>query len=701
MKQDNRDNTKAWQTTNTGGTNYVGEIHFHEPEPNSPLTRQEYRNRQALLTKVKNFWVKGVLEKSLYNQVLIQLGLEEQLDAVANPWNVIVETEESSPQPLPEGTKVIDIFDQIGAGRTLLILGEPGAGKTTTLLELTRDLIARAEQDVNHLVPVIFNLSSWAVKRQKVADWLVEELNIKYQVPKKIGQPWLEQQQLLPLLDGLDEVKAEYREQCLDALNAFHQEYGSELVVCSRIKDYNALSNRLNFQSAVDIRSLTLEQVSHYLDSVSSNFTGLRALVKEDTALQELASSPLMLNIMVLAYEGVAWENLPRTEVVEERRQQLLNAYIEKMFERRGVSQRYSSVQTRRWLKWLAQRMVQESQTIFLIERIQPSWLRLGLQQWVYSAGVKLIIALVLFSTASLGAWFSQSLVFAVAVLISAILTSIIGGLGFYIQGNKNHLNALLSGGLLFILLFSINLELVISIVVLTLLIVLTLLEDFSNAAIQPITLLKIRFKEAKKEVNLSLIGGITVGLTVGFGLGLGGGKQSLIPGITMGLISSLGGTLLFILAFGLSGRLVGSDLKITTIPNQGIRQSATNAIVSTLFLGLASSFTIGLLLGPALLGVIAPAPGSNWLFAGLRVVYSLMFVVFLGTGSVGGLIHGGIACIQHFTLRLILYCNNYIPWNYARFLDYATEHIFLQKVGGGYIFIHRLLLEHFAQMEL
>ncbi|MDJ0592593.1 MAG: hypothetical protein QNJ72_21810 [Pleurocapsa sp. MO_226.B13] len=41
------------------------------------------------------------------------------------------------------------------------------------------------------------------------------------------------------------------------------------------------------------------------------------------------------------------------------------------------------------------------------------------------------------------------------------------------------------------------------------------------------------------------------------------------------------------------------------------------------------------------------------------------------------------------------------MPWNYARFLDYAAERIFLRKVGGGYIFIHRMLLEHFARMEL
>jgi hypothetical protein len=69
--------------------------------------------------------------------------------------------------------------------------------------------------------------------------------------------------------------------------------------------------------------------------------------------------------------------------------------------------------------------------------------------------------------------------------------------------------------------------------------------------------------------------------------------------------------------------------------------------------------------------------------------------------GLIYGLIFGGQTCIQHFTLRLILYHKGHIPWNYARFLDYATARIFLQKVGGGYIFIHRLLMEHFAEMEL
>ena len=43
---------------------------------------------------------------------------------------------------------------------------------------------------------------------------------------------------------------------------------------------------------------------------------------------------------------------------------------------------------------------------------------------------------------------------------------------------------------------------------------------------------------------------------------------------------------------------------------------------------------------------------------------------------SMGALWYGGMDAIQHLTLRVILYCNLCIPWNYARFLDYAAERI-------------------------
>ena len=69
-----------------------------------------------------------------------------------------------------------------------------------------------------------------------------------------------------------------------------------------------------------------------------------------------------------------------------------------------------------------------------------------------------------------------------------------------------------------------------------------------------------------------------------------------------------------------------------------------------------------------------------------------------LSTGFLGTLFYSGTGLIFHLILRLILYKRRYIPWNYTNFLNYATDLLFLQRVGGGYRFIHDLLREHFAQ---
>jgi predicted NACHT family NTPase len=164
--------------------------------------------------------------------------LENRLDALDRPWGMVWEASAQTRQSLSKDTRIIDLFQQMGAGRSLLILGEPGSGKTTTLLELARDLLQEAELDINQPIPVVFNLSAWVNEKITIDDWLVRELNTKYQVSKEIGKTWIKNQQLLLLLDGLDEVLAERRDFCVEAINQFCQEYGeTEIVVCSRIEE--------------------------------------------------------------------------------------------------------------------------------------------------------------------------------------------------------------------------------------------------------------------------------------------------------------------------------------------------------------------------------------------------------------------------------------------------------------------------------
>ncbi|GAB4203432.1 MAG: hypothetical protein Fur006_57730 [Coleofasciculaceae cyanobacterium] len=614
-------------------------------DANIRLSRQENRNRQILLNKVRNYWIKGVLETSLHGKALIELGLEERLDAVVRPWGLAWErndmrspgeVQEMHSQPLPPGTHLIDKFDELGAGRTLLILGEPGSGKTITLLELTKDLIERTELDLTQPIPVVFNLSSWSSHKQTLAqqnsatsfvNWLVQELHTKYQVSKEIGQTWVKQQQLLLLLDGLDEVSAKQRQGCVDALNHFNQDYGqTEIVVCSRIKDYNALSTHLRFQAAIYLQPLTLPQIDRYLTTAGAKLAALNTALHTNATLQELAQSPLMLNIMTLAYQNIAIEELP-SQNLEELCHHLFNTYIEQMFNRRGANRRYSKEQAKKWLTWLAQRMQEESQTVFLIERMQPSLLKTDRQKWMYGIG---------------------------ASVIGGLMVGLVGGL------NVGQIFGL-SAGLISGLVLGLNGGLVAGIILV-----------LSLNQIEPVATLKWSWQKARE----NLLPGLRVGVVVGLFLvliyspflgQLYGLEVGLIDSLRFGL-SGLGAGLIFVLLRGLTG----SGIETSTVPNQGIWQSVKNAIVFSS------------------IGVLALAP--------LAVLVGSRILVGTTTGILFGLLSpAGIACIQHLTLRLVLLCDRYIPWNYAHFLDYATQLIFLQKVGGGYIFIHRLLLEHFA----
>ena len=72
-----------------------------------------------------------------------------------------------------------------------------------------------------------------------------------------------------------------------------------------------------------------------------------------------------------------------------------------------------------------------------------------------------------------------------------------------------------------------------------------------------------------------------------------------------------------------------------------------------------------------------------------MALVLAYLVCLILGIGDV----------ISHFSLRFIVYSRGYSPLKLGHFLDSCTKLVFLRKVGAGYIFIHRMLLEHFAAM--
>ncbi len=640
------------------------------------LTRMEYRQRRVLLSKVKEYWIKGVLEKSLLTKEMVKLDLEQCSDAVDPPCNDFEELSQESRQILPTGTGATDVFNQIGEGRTLLILGDPGAGKTLTLLKLGQNLITHAEENVSCLIPVVFNLSSWGSKRQTIADWLVQELWSKYQVPKEVSKDWINNQQLLLLLDGLDEVITDRREVCVKAINQFIQEHGqTEIVVCSRIADYESLATRLELRGAIYIRSLTPEQINQYLDRAGEQLRAVKTLLAEDSALQELAKSPLTLSIIALAYQGKKVEELFQIGSVAERRKHLFNAYIEKLFERKGTKQPYSENQMRYWLTWLAQQMSQMSQTVFLIEQIQPTWLPRDVQRLIYSVGVSLTVGLTaaIFHVAPLSSVFEGSIGLVEGLMGGVIAGLFYGLLGGFIsrllRGTIARLATGLTLGLLFGLVFWLVLGSNFGLTYGLLYAVCgVIIYDFFSKDIEPVDTLEWSWSKALNNLGLALIFVVILSVTNG-----------PIFGLIFGLL------LWLILSWEKQ-----TEINTTTGPNQGIWKSVHDTVKVTVIMGLGSGIFLGVIQAQYTL-----IPEASSLVFG--VANGIMFGYAAALLSTRG---AGFVCFQHLILRLLLWRTGRIPWNYARFLDYAAERIFLQKVGGGYIFFHRTLLEHFSQLR-
>jgi eukaryotic-like serine/threonine-protein kinase len=720
----------------------IGDINVVYQLP--PVEAEDRRNLLILLRKVKQFWIEGVLEQSVYHEAMIQLGKETRPEMVQHPWEKVLELPDKTSRSLPPDKNIREVFKE--AGRALLILGEPGSGKTITLLELAQELISIAENDPTQPIPIVLNLSTWSIQNPSIFDWLVGELSSKYQIPKRFGRPWVGNNRLLLLLDGLDEVDHNQRDRCVKAINEFVEQSGVPgIAVCSRLEEYLALPVYLKLSGAICLQPLTFDQINEYFDKVGSPLAALGALLPNDLILQELAQTPLMLNVMSLAYQDLPIEALSQGEfiTVEGRRKNLFDTYIKRMFERKGKADSlYDSNRVIEWLTWLAKRMILHSETIFLMEELQPSWLRTRKQFWVYGLISRLFFGLIIGLAYEL-----------ISGLISGRITTLIFWL---ISGLSAGLIIGLFNGLLFILTNESERK-----------------TSYAQTVEASIWHWLGTLRRTKLEPNFGLIYGLSYGLSVGIiigiivGLNVGwfeGMFVGLIGGWIFGIISGLTNRKESITSdiqtiealnwswegvgdgctYGMFGGMIvgsifgfigGTIFYLSMVFEQGTWGTGMDMILGMIMMIMLPHATgilcgaIGMIIGSIFGGLKSiiiekkslPNQGILWsirnavfggllggLICGLSVWIILVKMEMLIDGTIFGLsigilagllFYGGLDVIKHYTLRLILWWQGYTPLNYVRFLDYATKLIFLRKVGGGYIFIHRMLLEHFAAM--
>jgi len=138
--------------------------------------------------------------------------------------------------------------------------------------------------------------------------------------------------------------------------------------------------------------------------------------------------------------------------------------------------------------------------------------------------------------------------------------------------------------------------------------------------------------------------------------------------------------------------------------PNQAIIESAKNSIALT-FLGFAM---VGLFYG-SLSDSFVQISYNSGLFSSFAIsmilaliFLSLVFGFFIVSfvNNEGDYVSTS-NCIEHFSLRLVLWRSGVIPWDYAAFLSYTSDLGLTRQIGNEFRFYHDLLQEHFAQILL
>lgn len=548
---------------------------------------RQKRERRVLIERVRRDWIDSVLEQSPYRAARAELGLTSLPEVIERSLDVTVESPSSGKQTLPADTPIAEIFDR--AERFLLILGEPGTGKTMLLLELAEELLDRAKRDETCPVPVVFNLSSWVADDTPLWEWLISELGVHYDVPKETAESWIFNDTLMPLLDGLDELDEESRPYCLQKINLYR---GVQtlwpVVVCSRSEQYRAAEVELRTGGAVTVNPLDPRSVESCLNLAGPRLAGVKAALELEPELRELVSKPLMLSLLLAAPSAAnaGAASGSSTATYDSVSKGVLAAYVDAMLAGHDEGLSTDQESTLNWLSWLASAMRREQHTVFHLEKLALEWLPRRDRQIARRVEVLIPGLYCMLFCALIGAWTGYG-PFGV----------VIWGLGGFLIGSAQAFDQ----------------------------------TSWSDGRQPP-------------------------------------GDRPDAP----------------------------TEFSADSGPNMGIRRSARRALWG----GIWGLLMVALLIGLPWVQANTMSRDSQALATDWQDITATEVAVLAALTLVWqALLSGGLFYLRHYVVRALLWRRRLAPWDYVGFLDYAHERLLLRKVGGGYVFIHRRLLDYFADL--
>lgn len=224
-----------------------------------------------------------------------------------------------TPPPPP-----VPLSNALTEQKHLVILGEPGTGKSTTL-QFVALCFARSEEGWprqrlgldEKRVPVRIELRPYD-GLERLDRFLVRWLDTQYYVPETLAQEWLKEGRLAVLLDGLDEVPYEHRSDVVRALEGFvvsAEGKACRIVVSSRIAGYQRTRELggdfghytiCPFAGPEDALLYTAGWLRPFRgttdEEAKAEARNLLEQMEEQIGLRRVRSNPLLLRLIVTVY---------------------------------------------------------------------------------------------------------------------------------------------------------------------------------------------------------------------------------------------------------------------------------------------------------------------------------------------------------------------------------------------------------------
>jgi hypothetical protein len=271
-----------------------------------------------------------------------------------------------------------ELYAGLPSGR-LVVLGEPGTGKTsaTVLLLLTalRYRESQVEADRHNVpVPVLLTLAGWNPAHETLEEFAARRLARDYSVLRApaddtdIATRLIQVGRVALFLDGLDEMPPQSRPL---ALKAIDQQLKLRLVLTSRPDEYEeaTAAQQLHRSTVIELLAVDSETAGSYLlqDRPRRDRPGWEQIVAclrgdPDHPLARALDTPLMLTLVRAAYppgsdptELLDPKLLPTTAAME---QHLLDQLLPSAYrDAEPSTTRYTLDDARRWLTHIAEQM--------------------------------------------------------------------------------------------------------------------------------------------------------------------------------------------------------------------------------------------------------------------------------------------------------------------------------------------------------